>query len=218
MGTNGSGDSQRDPRQCDDLLSGHDTLGGFGVAEDDPCKGELEKYERAYKFEDYRMGSGRAADARGEISLLVPRTSLLDVGCGRGEMVAYARGQGFSRVLGVEYVPALCDGENVIHGSATALPFAFDSFDHVVMFDVLEHLPRGAEVLAVNEVLRVARTTVLLTAANKSHRYRGVELHINLRPFDEWDEIIRDCAGGNRVQGPIRCKRFPNALWRIHLS
>lgn len=51
-------------------------------------------------------------------------------------------------------------------GSALNIPFADNSFDLVAMFDVIEHIPRNTEPLAIGEIKRVLRpggTLVLST-------------------------------------------------------
>lgn len=99
-----------------------------------------------------------------EIQALHPET-LLDVGCGSGDLLLAARDAGIARVAGVEPEPQACEraqsqGLDVIPGRAEVLPFADRSFDVVTLDYVahhIENLPR-----ALREAARVARRAVLI--------------------------------------------------------
>jgi len=148
---------------------------------------EKARYIEAYKSDNYYCKPIRreptfklmqmVGDADGQ--------SWLDVGCGRGEVIDEAQSKGFS-VKGVETVPALIDGVRVIEGDACSLPFPVNGFDVVSCFDVLEHLVPGDEVKALQEFARVAERFVLLSADNKVQ-----PLHINIKPYSEWDKVIK---------------------------
>src|SRR5262245_61808815 len=64
---------------------------------------EHAKYVRAYASANYGMGDARRHSAVADLAAL-PRGSYLDVGCGRGEMIAEALRLGF--------IP--CDGTEVV--------------------------------------------------------------------------------------------------------
>lgn len=178
---------------------------------------EHEKYVRAYASVSYGMGAGRMEDAVRTLSAL-PRGSYLDVGCGRGEMLAHAKRLGFTPVQGVEVVPSLIDGERVVLGEAHALPFSDNSFDVAAMFDVVEHLLRGDDGLACCELRRVARRHVLITAnSHPSHLPDGTDLHINRRTEEEWDDFIRMWFMGAEVSR-MQTPSYPRSpMWRIDL-
>ena len=174
---------------------------------------EQAKYVDAYLHPDYGMGLQRKAQA--ELLLAgLPRGSYLDVGCGRGEMLAEAGRLGFNPVRGVEIVPDLVDDERVVHGEAHEIPFKTGAFDVVSMFDVMEHLIASDSELVCRELERVSRKAVVLTVANYSHVYYGVELHITRRPYDDWHhDFCRWFAGRvERVAGP----KFGSDGWIIH--
>lgn len=99
-----------------------------------------------------------------EIQTLNPAT-LLDVGCGTGDLLLAAREAGIALLAGVEPEPQACERAqshllDVIAGRAEALPFADQSFDVVTLDYVAHHieaLPR-----ALREAARVARRAVLV--------------------------------------------------------
>jgi ubiquinone/menaquinone biosynthesis C-methylase UbiE len=92
--------------------------------------------------------------------------TLLDVGCGTGRLMADL--SDCAKCIGVDAssrAVQLTEAKNLIAnlGIATKLPFPNQSFDFVVMSDVLEHIDDDA--LALNEVFRVlnSRGIVIIT-------------------------------------------------------
>ncbi len=185
----------------------------------DERRHEQEKYLRAFAIPTYAMGPQRKDDARRNLRMLPTRGSYLDVGCGRGEMVDYAKTIGFSPTLGVDIVPALIDGERVIYGEGHALPVADKSWDVVTLFDVIEHLLPGDDEAVCRELARVARRHILLTANNKESRLPdGTELHINRRPHEEWECLFQAWfAPATMFHAPGRITYVVSPMWRIDL-
>lgn len=153
----------------------------------DTRRAEIAKYEGAYRHPDYRMGGARLERAREELAGLTG--SLLDVGCGRGEVLELARELGLAPLVGTEVVAELL-GADVIYAEAHALPWPGPTFDTVTCFDVLEHLLPADTVPALVNLRRVARRRIVLTVADYAHSYRGVELHVNRRSYDEWQDLF----------------------------
>jgi SAM-dependent methyltransferase len=91
------------------------------------------------------------------------RTGLvaLDVGCGAGgTMRRLAARPEIDRVLGIDpSEPGLAHASHhgAILGSALALPFVTGSVDVATCFDVLQHLPPGEDLIAMEEIHRVLR-------------------------------------------------------------
>lgn len=84
---------------------------------------------------------------------------ILEIGCGAGGMLGPlgAYGQVTGVDISQDYIE-FCRSrgyERVLRGSGYELPFADHSFDLVAMFDVIEHIPDDARVLA--EVQRVLK-------------------------------------------------------------
>lgn len=179
---------------------------------------EQAKYPIAYQREKYRMGKARMADSVGDLRALPARGALLDVGCGRGEMLRNATRLGFQPVKGVEIVDALIDGDRVVRGEVHALPFGDKSFDVVTMWDVIEHLVPGDDEAACKEMRRVARRHILLTANNRtSIQPDGTELHVNRRPYTEWNELLRTWLAGARVTWLKGNRQYVSEAWRVDL-
>lgn len=177
---------------------------------------EKDKYEVAYQRETYRMGDNRMKAARRCLGTL-PRGSFLDVGCGRGELLDIAEEMGFGPVKGAEVVSYLVDGDRVVQANAWELPWADNSFDHVSMLDVLEHLLPGDDRLACEELARVSRETVTVSAADYSHVVDGVELHVNRRSYDEWDRLLREWFVGASSVENVTEQRDNSRIWQITL-
>jgi ubiquinone/menaquinone biosynthesis C-methylase UbiE len=101
--------------------------------------------------------------------------SLLDVGSATGRgLPRLAEGVPNALICGVEPVEALIrqgisSGVNrglpLLQASGDALPFADKSFDAVCEFGILHHVPEPARV--IEEMLRVARTVVVISDANR---------------------------------------------------
>jgi ubiquinone/menaquinone biosynthesis C-methylase UbiE len=172
---------------------------------------EQNKYKSAYQDPSYRMGTVRMEAARQDLAQM--RGSLLDVGCGRGEVLQMALESGLKPVMGVEVVPALCDGKVVVPGEVTDLPFKRGEFDNVTFYDVLEHLPPEDSEQACKELQRVARQFVVLTVADYSHIHKGVELHVNRRPYAEWDRLFRGWFDG-QVEW-VKGRKNISETWRV---
>ena len=147
---------------------------------------EIAKYVEAYRRDGYRMSDKRRIPSVDALARCA-RGSYLDIGCGRGEMLREADALGFSPCVGIDPVRAL----GHIPAMATSIPFADGSFDAVSLFDVIEHLPRGNEVLALAEADRVARLAFVVSANNQRSRRNGHDLHINIRSYTEWDSLFR---------------------------
>lgn len=153
---------------------------------------EIERYEHCYQNPDYKMGGKRRKRAE-EILVGLPRGDLLDVGAGRGELAEVAKRLGFHYV-GIEPVPYLATPD-IVTGVATDLPWADASFEVVCCLDVLEHLIEEDLRPALNEMRRVSRGIVFLTASEDPSRFAsadGKDLHISKRPRKKWEQMFRE--------------------------
>ena len=114
---------------------------------------------------------------------VVPGMAVLDLGCGRGEIVRHVSRLGadsygidYSRVS-VEMTRRVMANEPGQHGvarsDAKALPFTNAAFDRVLMFDVVEHLHPWELDACLSEVYRVLKPggqIIVHTAPNRWYR------------------------------------------------
>lgn len=97
-----------------------------------------------------RQGAERSGDRKQPLCLL-------DMGCGTGAMLDRLRPLG--HVVGLDLEPLALEfcrtrgHRDLVLASATALPFADNSFDFIVATDVLEHIPD--DTAAAREIRRV---------------------------------------------------------------
>lgn len=175
---------------------------------------ERDKYIRAYKLSNYRMGDQRWNAAKADVEWAEKHgcQSLLDVGCGRGEIVNLACQFGMYGA-GTEIVPTLTNAKNIVECDSTNLSRFFDSrsFDAVTCFDVLEHIPAGDDIKSLLLFAEIANRCVIVTANNKPSHNGDDDLHINIRPYDEWDHLIRECLSGFSV---YHIKNTYSPTWR----
>lgn len=112
--------------------------------------------------------------------------SVLDIGCGLGVYLLYARSQGVERVQGVDGFPAasaLVDQADFLQHDLST-PFDLGTrFDLVTCMEVIEHLPPAAEDVLLASIARHARDRILFSAADVNQAGNG---HINCRPIAHW--------------------------------
>jgi SAM-dependent methyltransferase len=182
--------------------------------------GEFEKYRHVYAaLPNYRMGELRMVDARADLLWSVKRhcNNYLDIGCGRGEMLDYAADVFGLEAMGTEIVPELCDGVRVRELPIHELDqFGFGAFDFVTAFDVIEHLLPGDDMTLIHQLGRIAGKCLALTANNKPSvdPTTGADLHINKRPYNEWDSIIRGILEPVWTVERQTDKQYVSETWR----
>ena len=132
-------------------------------------------YDREYFLSDKCEGFDRFEEDRGvsalkekELALLNVSAgqSVLDAGCGRGEVLLACAAQG-AHITGIDYSEAAVEiaretlsdveGAVVLRGDITDLPFDEASFDSVLFGDVIEHIDPDQTPLALAEILRVLK-------------------------------------------------------------
>ena len=176
---------------------------------------EQRKYHDAYQDPKYRMGPERRADAYQQLLAVQQYEigqpwALYDVGCGRGEVLEDAAAMGFYPVRGLEPLPML-RGCFVEWGEITDIPALANEWPAVTCFDVLEHLPPEDTTLALRELWRVASHVVLVSISNCRSVHRGVDLHPNIRSYDEWEQLLIRCwtvEGDELGADPAKPKRW----------
>jgi len=161
----------------------------------------------------------------------LPGTRLLDVGCGDGSLVRALTREG-ARVAGLEInaealAPARAErpegDEDYVEGRGEALPFPAASFDAVIFFNSLHHVPATHHRAALAEAARVLRPGGAVWVVEPIAAGKYFEL---ARPLEDETEIraaaydaIREAARGPdlrqerelRYRHPLQFKDF--SVW-----
>lgn len=148
------------------------------------------------RFHGAAVASRRAQVIAARLAAVVPqRASVLDVGCGDGQIAALLqRHRPDVNVRGVDVLVRPETHVPVEHFDGRTLPVAAESFDAVMLVDVLHHCDWPMELLA--EARRVARQAIII----KDHMVEGFAADRTLRFMD---------GVGNRRHGVA----LPHAYW-----
>lgn len=129
-----------------------------------------EHYDEAYflsaceGYEEFAASEGahlsRRLSQSFEMARVAPGMRVLDVGCGRGEVLRHCAELGVI-AHGIDYAPAATQlahrAGTVAQANARHLPFRDDLYDRVLMFDLVEHLHPWELEQALAEARRVLR-------------------------------------------------------------
>ena len=150
----------------------------MGVEQIQPVRPE--RYDEAYflgsceGYSEFIVSEGmhlsRRLSQAFEVADVAPGMRVLDIGCGRGEVLRHCARLG-AQAYGVDYAPVALRmarglamaGEKeqstmgVYQANAKLLPFSSASFDRVLMFDIVEHLYPWELDRALAEARRVLR-------------------------------------------------------------
>ena len=182
----------------------------------DQQEAERQKYEAVYRQPNYRMGQDRMGFAR-ELVNNANVNSYLDVSCGRGEMLDYAKTIGIKRIVGTEIVSYLTKRQDVFKANAWDVGLPDKSFECVSLFDVIEHLLPADTEKTLYELKRLASKVIFFTAANYSASGGGIELHVNRKPYLEWHDILKSVFSDCNVDWLERKYNVRNETWAIYL-
>jgi SAM-dependent methyltransferase len=136
-------------------------------------------------------------------------SSILDLGCGYGAYSLALAKQGKHCIgcdINLGYLkPALTSGLPVVAANSV-LPFADRSFDTVLLFEVIEHVPKLDDLL--REAFRVARQNVLVTVPNAddiellkdndvTYAHMLSSDHVNFFDSEELSRTLRSFGAGS---------------------
>jgi 2-polyprenyl-3-methyl-5-hydroxy-6-metoxy-1,4-benzoquinol methylase len=113
---------------------------------------------------------------------------VLEVGSGEGKTLRALSEKGF-KVKGIEINKDRIDGNMIIFGDATNIPFGDKTIDAVITVDVLEHL--DDPIKALREIFRVARKKVIIqvTSLNSTAFGEDPTHKVKWQDYRWWREI-----------------------------
>lgn len=140
---------------------------------------DWDRYAESHRQNARSMHAEPCQQARSEAMGRRARGTTLDVGGGDGYQAAYMAAQG-ATVTVLDISPIRCGralqaGFETVCGDAQELDLPDDSYDTVVLGEILEHLDRPGDALA--EAFRVARERVVVSLpldgwADPTHQWR----------------------------------------------
>jgi SAM-dependent methyltransferase len=135
------------------------------------AKKNYDHYWEKKKNNSYGLNSYQLFRLNWVTSRVLKDDSMLDVGCGDGSFCHHLLNLGFNNISGADLIilPSL---ENNLSVSRIDLrankPFkGFKKVDHIMFFEVLEHLPDSE--LVLNEALSYCRKSVFLSIPNTGY-------------------------------------------------
>ena len=144
-------------------------------------------------------------------------STFLDAGCGMGHLIKNlikkgytAKGVEVSKDALKEYLSDLTP-HTVLEAGVENLPFQDNSFDIVMCLDVMEHVPPFDVEEAISELIRVAKSYIVLTI-NLDNPY---EYHPSMFTRDEWEKMFlknKNISQSHKIQESVekQCKqRYP---------
>jgi ubiquinone/menaquinone biosynthesis C-methylase UbiE len=170
---------------------------------------EKEKYIRLYsgdlaEWYKHNVGINKADygsenHGSGIIKYLekVRPSSLLEVGCGRGDFCLQCR-RFINKVYGLDIASvktgnvAKTTKVKFIDGEASYIPLEDNEVDYVTGFDILEHIPEHLVDKSLSELDRVSRTGMIFSISHDVCDYQGVMMHKTIKPREWWVEKLKE--------------------------
>lgn len=187
-------------------------------------------YSACYSDASYRMGSARKIRMLTAVETCIRNGiayggepyRLLDVGCGRGELLKLMAESGDTRfgwLHGLEIVPELTGqfpGYSVSLIPSIAACEVDGVYDIVLCSDVLEHVDPSETLRSLRKLVSMCRGALILHVAWFSHVWampdgEQVELHINRMTLSRWVEALRSAVPTGRTI-TIASQEFPGEV------
>jgi SAM-dependent methyltransferase len=143
-------------------------------------------FQKVYEEEDWY---GNAAAGRCPGTRLFPlyerniEGKVLDVGCGRGDVVNLLRSKGFE-ADGIDQINL---DNGMIVGSILE-PFEDGKYDTMICIDVIEHIEKEYEDILFENLSK--SKTQIFAIHNGPSITKGEDIHVNKRSWSEWQEKI----------------------------
>jgi len=146
-------------------------------------------FRKAFKHQN----RGRRLDAIMELIKSCNPKSVLDVGCGVGNLVKRMRDIGIA-AYGTDFSPDLRsywgDNPHLQVAEAKAQPFPDKFFELVISTDVMEHIHEEDIPAVVEEMKRVGKEVLVLVAVEKKLNQHQLLYHVTNKPMEWWVEHL----------------------------
>jgi len=137
------------------------------------------------KFKKVWRTYGHSVEGRGYIQYIIklqPR-NVIDIGCGGNELCQILKKEGISECIGVD---CSCPDADII-ASAHDIPVEDKSYDLLLSFDCMEHIPKEEVLDSFKEFARISnRMLVKVCLVRTGTRIDGEALHTCLETSDWW--------------------------------
>jgi len=139
---------------------------------DDNFKKKWKKYGHSFEGKNYTR----------DVINLQPK-SIIDIGCGWNEFCKTMKSAGISNCIGVD---CSCPGADII-ASAHDIPVQDKSYDLLVSFDCMEHIPKEEVPDTFKEFARICnRMFIKVALAENTTFIDGEMLHTCVQPTEWW--------------------------------
>ena len=100
---------------------------------------------------------------------------VIDIGCGSGKFISQSEMNGIIGVdldiTALQIAKRLCTKSEFIVASVFSLPFGDEVFEFVSLLELIEHLPAGTELEAIDEVRRILSSNGVLVLSTPNNHY-----------------------------------------------
>ena len=139
---------------------------------DDNFKKKWKKYGHSFEGKNYTR----------DVINLQPK-SIIDIGCGWNEFCKTMKSAGISNCIGVD---CSCAGADII-ASAHDIPVEDKTYDLLVSFDCMEHIPKEEVLDSFKEFARICNRMFIKVALTENTTFiDGEMLHTCVQPTDWW--------------------------------
>lgn len=139
---------------------------------DDSFKEKWKKYGHSFEGKNYSR----------DVINLQPK-SIIDIGCGWNEFCKTMKSAGITNCIGID---CSCPGADII-ASAHDIPVEDKSYDLLVSFDCMEHIPKEEVLDSFKEFARISDRMFIKVALTENTTFiDGEILHTCVEPTDWW--------------------------------